>query len=64
MSANVRIRWNKRHNAYSLWDPSTGWVDKFGRASDTYYCDSREVAVMRRRDLNQYRKDLAASVKP
>ena len=58
---SVRIRWNERHQAYSLWDPDIGWVDKFGRASDSYHCVNREVAVMRRRDLNQYRKDLAAS---
>jgi hypothetical protein len=60
---SVRIRWHEGHRAYSLWDPDTGWVDKFGRASDSYYCETREVAVMRRRDLNQYRRDLAASVK-
>lgn len=53
----VRIRWHEGHKAYSLWCPATGWVDKFGRASDSYYCETREVAVMRRRDLNQYRRD-------
>lgn len=61
MGNSVRIRWHKGHEAYSLWDPDIGWVDKFGRASDGYWCVSREVAVMRRRDLNQYRKDLAAT---
>lgn len=60
-SGRVRIRWHKGHEAYSLWDPAIGWVDKFGRASDDYHCVSREVAVMRRRDLNQHREQLEAS---
>lgn len=57
----IRIRWNEKHSAYGLWDPEIGWVDKFGRASDDYHAETREVAVMRRRDLNQWRKDLEAS---
>jgi len=57
---SVRIRFNPKHNHYGLWDPETGWVDKHGRASDDYYAETREVAIMRRRDLNQWRKEVAA----
>ena len=30
------------------------YVDKYGRPDPDYWCVSRAVAVMRRRDLNEY----------
>lgn len=43
---------------FGLWDtPERVYVDKFGRPDPDYYAVSREVAVMRRRDLNEYARN-------
>lgn len=38
---------------YGLWDTvEHRWVNKWGQASEEYWACCRDVAVMRRRDLN------------
>lgn len=40
---------------YGLWDTVEHvYVNKWGQPDSEYWCISREVAVMRRRDLNHY----------
>ncbi len=43
---------------YGLWDTVKHcWVDRFGDPSEDYWAYNRDVAVMRRRDLNHYVED-------
>jgi len=47
---------------YGLWDSvERCYVDKYGRPDPEhgYWCSSREVAVMRRRDLNAWSDEVA-----
>ncbi len=40
---------------YGLWDTAEHrWVDKWGQPDATYWACCRDVAVMRRRDLNGF----------
>jgi hypothetical protein len=58
----IRIRFNPDHEAYSLWDTERScYVNKWGDPDSDYHCVSRDVAVMRRRDLNEYRRTDTAS---
>jgi hypothetical protein len=40
---------------YGIWDKvERVYVNKYGERDNTYYCTSKSVAQMRRRDLNEY----------
>ncbi len=69
MTARYRIRrktgpvegWSPEHpdgspiTPYGLWDTvEHRWVDRWGTPDETYWACCRDVAVMRRRDLNGY----------
>ena len=45
---------------YGLWDTRERvYVNKYGYPDTDYWCVSRAVAVMRRRDLNEYERSNA-----
>jgi hypothetical protein len=47
--------YDSQSQPYGIWDTKLGtYVNKWGEPDAAYYCTTKAVAQMRRRDLNEY----------